>query len=104
MTDFEQRAKIVDTVIENCDIDNDERISKKEFVEAYMDLRLRTQDLKLDLMRQIVDGDRQENEVMSKYEEAMKSEPMFWNERLGIRNDAKLKVHIVDAVNLPENS
>ena len=68
-----------------------------------MDLRSRTMDLKLDLMRQIVDGDRQEGEVMRKFEEALSSEPMFWNSQHEIRNDSKLKVHIVDAVNLPEN-
>ena len=40
---------------------------------------------------------------MRKFEEALSSEPMFWNSQHEIRNDSKLKVHIVDAVNLPEN-
>ena len=68
-----------------------------------MDLRMRTLDLKLDLMRQIVDGDRQESEIMRKLEEAEATEHRFWNNTFDIRTDAKLKVHIVDAVNLPEN-
>ena len=63
---------------------------------------MRTLDLKLDLMRQIVDGDRQESEIMKKWDEATEQEPHFWNNDYGIRDDAKLKVHIVDAVNLPE--
>ena len=52
-------------------------------------------------MHKIVDHARQEAEVINKLEEAKLNEQL--NAR-GIRDDSKLKVHIVDAVNLDENT
>ena len=45
-------------------------------------------------MRNIVDHARQQDEVRFKYQEAQQNERL--NE-FGIRDDSKLKVHIVDA-------
>jgi len=39
-------------------------------------------------------------DVMDKLREAMEDEPRNFNNEMGIRYDAKLKVHIVDAQNL----
>ena len=50
-------------------------------------------------MRQLVDYDRQRNEVAIKLEEALETEQLI--PEYGIRADSKLKVHIVDADNLP---
>ena len=55
-------------------------------------------------MRKIIDNDRQAKEVSNKLIQAQTEEVNFFDHNLGIRTDAKLKVHIVDAVNLPENS
>ena len=52
-------------------------------------------------MQKIVDHARQEAEVSIKLEEAKLNEKLNAS---GIRDDAKLKVHVVDAVNLEENT
>ena len=51
-------------------------------------------------MRDIIDNYRQYLDVMDKLREAMEDEPRNFNKEMGIRYDAKLKVHIVDAQNL----
>ena len=48
-------------------------------------------------MREMVDHARQQDEVMVKLEEAERNEDQYINPLTNIRNDAKLKVHIVDA-------
>ena len=48
-----------------------------------------------------MDHARQEAEVAIKLEEAKRTERL---NAMGIRDDSKLKVHIVDAVNLDENT
>lgn len=54
-------------------------------------------------MRQIVDHARQEEEVKFKLEEANREEPRHMTQ-FNIRDDSKLKVHIVDAQNLRDDS
>lgn len=48
-------------------------------------------------MREMVDHARQQEEVKFRLEEAYEKETEFINPSTGIRRDAKLKVHIVDA-------
>ena len=48
-------------------------------------------------MRQMVDHAREQDEVIVKLEEAERNEDRYINPQTNIRNDAKLKVHIVDA-------
>lgn len=52
-------------------------------------------------MRQIIDHHRQMDEVRLKLLQAEQTEKHFLTAQ-GIRNDSKLKVHIVNAVNLNE--
>ena len=56
-----------------------------------------------EVMRNIVDHARQQDEVKEKLHEAMQTERQFMTQ-MGIRSDSKLKVHIVDAQNLEESS
>lgn len=58
-------------------------------------------DLKDEIMRKILDTDRMEGEASIKLEES-KTEKI--NPITQIREDAKLKVHIVDAVNLNDDA
>lgn len=55
-------------------------------------------------MREMVDHARQQEEVKFRLEEAYEKEDEFINKATGIRRDAKLKVHIVDAQNLENGS
>lgn len=56
-----------------------------------------------EVMMNIVDHARQEAEVKYKLREAELTERDYMTQ-MGIRSDSKLKVHIVDAQNLEENS
>ena len=60
-------------------------------------------DRQEEVMLNIVDHARQEAEVKRKLREAELTERQFMTQ-MGIRNDSKLKVHIVDAQNLEDNS
>ena len=73
---------------------------REEFIEAFLWERNFELDAIDDLMRDIIDNSRQYKEVMEKLREAIQEEPRFWIDEMKIRNDAKLKVHIVDAQNL----
>jgi hypothetical protein len=48
----------------------------------------------------IIDHDRQSEEVRRKLEEANLTEPEKINKDTGLRHDAMLKIHVVDAINL----
>lgn len=73
---------------------------REEFIDAFLSQRNITLDLVEELMRDIIDNYRQYLDVMDKLREAMEDEPRNFNNEMGIRYDAKLKVHIVDAQNL----
>ena len=79
-------------------------VFRDEFINAYLDERNRVYNQLEDHMRKIIDNDRQAKEVSSKLVQAQLEEVNFFDHNLGIRTDSKLKVHIVDAVNLPENA
>ena len=72
-----------------------------EFVLKYVETRQKLQERRTECMQKIVDHARQETEVAIKLEEAKRTERL---NAMGIRDDSKLKVHIVDAVNLDENT
>ena len=69
----------------------------------YIDTRNKLLERKEEVMRNIVDHGRQQDEVKEKLVEAMQTERQFMTQ-MGIRSDSKLKVHIVDAQNLEESS
>ena len=62
----------------------------------YIDTRNKLLERQEEVMRNIVDHARQQDEVKFKLEDAMKTERDFMTP-MGIRSDSKLKVHIVDA-------
>lgn len=66
-----------------------------------MEMRNEKLDMKDEVMRKIIDSDRMEAEAAIKLEES-KNEPI--NPITEIREDAKLKVHIVDANYLQEGA
>ena len=70
-----------------------------EFVDYFMQIRSEKTDEKDEFLRNIVDTDRMKAEAEAKLEES-KNEQI--NPLTGIRTDAKLKVHIIDANELPE--
>ena len=67
----------------------------------YVETRQKLTERRTECMQKIVDHARQESEVSIKLEEAKRTERL---NAMGIRDDSKLKVHIVDAVNLDENT
>ena len=73
----------------------------EEFVRFFMEMRNEKLDMKDEVMRKIIDSDRMENEAAIKLEES-KGEQI--NPITEIREDAKLKVHIVDANYLQETA
>ena len=72
-------------------------LSRDEFVKSYIDTRQKLIEREQEVMREMVDHARQQDEVMVKLEEAERNEDQYMNPHTNIRNDAKLKVHIVDA-------
>ena len=70
---------------------------RDEFVKSYVDTRQKLIEREEEVMREMVDHARQQDEVMIKLEDAERNEHQFINPQTNIRNDAKLKVHIVDA-------
>lgn len=80
------------------DEDDDGFVSVDEFVNKYVESREALDERKKETGYRIVDHFRQEQEVRFKYKQCQDE---VLNEQ-GIRNDSKLKVHIVDAVNLEE--
>lgn len=62
----------------------------------YIDTKNKLQERKDEVMRNIVDHYRQQEEVRFKLQEAIQTERQFMTS-MGIRSDSKLKVHIVDA-------
>ena len=76
-------------------------ICSDEFIDFFMDMRNEKLDAKDEIMRKILDSDRMEAEAAIKLEES-KSERI--NPITEIREDAKLKVHIVDANYLAETA
>ena len=100
ITDEQQLFSVVDDIYEMLDEDQDGTISLDEFVTKFMETREKLEARKTECAHKMIDHDRQEQEVEIKLEEVQDEE---LNEQ-GIRNDSKLKVHIVDAVNLdPED-
>jgi len=69
----------------------------------YIETRNKLLERQEEVMRNIIDHARQEEEVKFKLQEATQTEINFMT-NMGIRNDSKLKVHIVDAQNLEESS
>ena len=62
----------------------------------YIDTRNKLLERQEEVMRNIVDHARQQDEVKFKLQEASQTEREFMTP-MGIRSDSKLKVHIVDA-------
>ena len=91
---------VVDDIYEMLDEDGDGTISLDEFVTKFMETREKLESRKTECAHKMIDHDRQEQEVENKLEDVQDEE---LNEQ-GIRNDSKLKVHIVDAVNLDEEN
>ena len=77
-------------------------VCSDEFTNTFLFERNRILDVIEDQMREIIDSDRQCLEVQEKLQMAVAEEPAFMNYNPEIRDDAKLKVHIVDAVNLDD--
>ena len=67
-----------------------------EFIMNYVETRNQLIERREETMRNIVDHARQRDEVKIKLQDATINERQFMTP-LGIRNDSKLKVHIVDA-------
>ena len=84
------------------DEDDDGFISLDEFVNKFMETRAKLEQRKQECAYKMIDHDRQAQEVEIKLEQSQVEEPRNINEQ-GIRKDSKLKVHIVDAVNLESN-
>jgi hypothetical protein len=61
-----------------------------------LDTRNKLIERQEEVMRNIVDHARQQEEVKFKLREAEQTERQFMTQ-MGIRSDSKLKVHIVDA-------
>ena len=78
-------------------------VCSEEFILKYIDTRNKLLERQEEVMRNIVDHNRQQEEVKFKLQEAMQTERQFMTQ-MGIRSDSKLKVHIVDAQNLEEGS
>lgn len=76
---------------------------RDEYTFKYVETRVKLQERRTEVMRQIVDHARQEEEVKIKLDEANRLEPRHITE-FGIRDDSKLKVHIVDANNLSDDA
>ena len=95
------RYKIVDEIFDQIDVNDDGEIAIEEFIIKYIDTKNKLQERKDEVMRNIVDHYRQQEEVKFKLQEAMQTERQFMTP-MGIRSDSKLKVHIVDAQNLDE--
>ena len=74
-----------------------------EYINKYVETRTKLLERRNEVMRQIVDHARQEEEVKFKLEEANREEPRHMTQ-FNIRDDSKLKVHIVDAQNLRDDS
>lgn len=62
------------------------------------------EDRKFELQHTILEHDMQLKDVSKKLEESLKTEPALRDKITGIRSDAILKLHIVDAENLPSNT
>ena len=60
--------------------------------------------MRVELQERIIDHHNQYGEVQLKYEDAKRTEPGNLNQTTLIRNDAILKLHIVDAENLPNSA
>mmetsp|Transcript_18657 Transcript_18657/g.23279 ORF Transcript_18657/g.23279 Transcript_18657/m.23279 type:complete len:159 (+) Transcript_18657:275-751(+) len=95
------RYKIVDEIFDQIDLDDNGTIAIEEFIVKYIETKNRLQERKDEVMRNIVDHHRQQEEVKFKLQEAMQTERQFMTQ-MGIRSDSKLKVHIVDAQNLED--
>ena len=91
-----QLNAVVDDLFEMLDADDDGFVSMDEFVNKYVDSRHALDERKKETGYRIVDHYRQEQEVRFKYKQCQDE---VLTEQ-GIRSDSKLKVHIVDAVNL----
>lgn len=74
-----------------------------EFTSKYVETRNKLLERKEEKMHDIVDHTRQMEEVRFKKQEAIANEAKH-NKKNGIRDDSKLKVHIVDARNLRDQS
>ena len=76
---------------------------RNEFILKYIETRNKLLERQEEVMQNIIDHARQEEEVKFKLKEAELTEIHFMT-NMGIRSDSKLKVHIVDAQNLEEGS
>ena len=101
--DDEIRFRLVDEIYGDFDVDGDGMISLDEFIQRYIETRNRLNDKHEEVMKNIIDHAHQANEVKKKLRDAEQTEHSYIT-RFGIRNDAKLKVHIIDAMNLEEDT
>ncbi len=58
------------------------------------------EDRLFELQQQILEHNMQHRDVLKKLEEAKRTEPSLRDKTTGIRTDAILKLHIIDAENL----
>ena len=78
-------------------------MDRNEFILKYIETRNKLLERQDEVMRNIIDHARQEEEVKNKLKEAEQTEIQIMT-NMCIRSDSKLKVHIVDAQNLEESS
>ena len=68
------RYKIVDEIFDQIDIDENGTIAIEEFIIKYIETKNKLQERKDEVMRNIVDHHRQQEEVKFKLQEAMQTE------------------------------
>jgi len=68
------RYKIVDEIFDQIDLDDNGTIAIEEFIMKYIDTKNKLQERKEEVMRNIADHYRQQEEVKFKLQEAMQSE------------------------------
>jgi len=72
--DLEERLKSVDEIFAGIDSDGNGQISKEEFIKSYVDTRQRLIERQEEVMREMVDHARQQEEVKFRLEEAYEKE------------------------------
>ena len=75
-------------------------MGRNEFTEVYVNIRAVLNVRKEEVIQKIIDHDRAREDVRQKLEEANLTEPEKINKDTGLREDAMLKIHVVDAINL----
>ena len=70
---------------------------RNEYVVKFLEVKIQLEENKFVSMMEIIDSNNQREDVVRKLEDVRMTEPTQINPTTGLRRDAKLKVHVVDA-------